>query len=50
MDEVERGGGNQITISNATEFTIFVEIYPIELVRRGNLRCLNLIKDGIQMA
>jgi len=37
-EEVERGGGTQITISNATVFTIFVETFPIELVRRGNLR------------
>ena len=33
-----RGGRDQITISNATVFTIIVETYPIELVRRGNLR------------
>ena len=41
-DESERGKKNVITVSNATDRMVFVEMYPIELVRKGNTQPLDL--------
>ena len=41
-DERERGKKNVITVSNATDMTVFVELHPIEMVRKGNTPALDL--------
>ena len=41
-DEAERGEKNVITVSNATDKMVFVEMHPIELVRKGNTQALDL--------
>jgi len=42
QDESERGKKNVITVSNATDMTVFVELHPIEMVRKGNTPALDL--------
>ena len=41
-DESERGKKNVITVSNATDKMVFVEMHPIEMVRKGNTQALDL--------
>ena len=41
-DESERGKKNMITVSNATDKMVFVEMHPIEMVRKGNTQALDL--------
>ena len=41
-DESERGKKNVITVSNATDRMVFVEMHPIELVRKGNTQAFDL--------
>ena len=41
-DEGERGKKNVITVSNATDRMVFVEMHPIEMVRKGNTQAFDL--------
>ena len=41
-DESERGKKNVITVSNATDRMVFVEMHPIEMVRKGSTQALDL--------
>ena len=40
-EDIERGKKNVITICNGTDLTIYVELHPIEMVRRNKARQRN---------
>ena len=40
-EDIDRGKKNVITICNGTDLTIYVELHPIEMVRRNKARQRN---------
>ena len=41
-EDIDRGKKNVITICNGTNMTIYVELHPIEMVRRNKARHRNV--------
>ena len=41
-EDIDRGKKNVITICNGTDITIYVELHPIEMVRRNKARQRNV--------
>ena len=41
-EDIERGKKNVITICNGTDIIVYIEVHPIEMVRRNKVRQRNV--------